>query len=256
MISLLHESAIPNEFQEVRSSVDVVKSLENLPENSIIFIDVDDTIITPASKTFRKPPYNMLIDEIKKNKDSYPNYEEIVSNWRLQRKARLIDENWPKSLSVLKEKHIVYALTKMDIGKFGNIPSMEEWRYLELKSLGINFSDPFKIPYTVINGSSFNNGIFITGVNSKSQTVENFIHCLGKHTKTIVMIDDRVEYLRELKRFSQDNFYDFVGLLYKGLETIQEEPEPNVALFQKTYLVKNAQWLEDEEAISLMRHQK
>jgi len=68
--------------------------IKNAPANTLIsiFLDVDDTIIIPKSKTFRAAPYNQMIDRIKDNKSNYDNYEEIVSNWRLQRKVMLIDE--------------------------------------------------------------------------------------------------------------------------------------------------------------------
>ena len=66
--------------------------IENAPTDTSIFFDVDDTFLTPKSKTFRKAPYNQMIDRIKENKNNYDNYEEIVSNWRLQRKVILIDE--------------------------------------------------------------------------------------------------------------------------------------------------------------------
>src|SRR5579872_3560010 len=120
-----------SQFIEAKTATEVMDCLSNIPQNAIIFMDIDDTIITPVSKTFRKPPYNHLIDEIKKNKDEYQNYEEIVSNWRLQRKAMVIDKDWPQLLSNLKEKFMVYGLTKMDTGKFGNIESMEKWRHQE-----------------------------------------------------------------------------------------------------------------------------
>ncbi|CAK6514566.1 hypothetical protein [Rickettsia helvetica] len=54
--------------------------IKNAPADASIFLDVDDTLITPKSKTFKKPPYNQMIDRIKENKSNYDNYEEIVSN--------------------------------------------------------------------------------------------------------------------------------------------------------------------------------
>ena len=122
--------------------------------------------ITPISKTFRKLPYNKLIDDIKKDKNKYKNYEEIISNWRLQRRVMLIDSDWSDILLALKKQYRVYGLTKMDTGKCGNIHSMEEWRYNELQSLGITFSDDHTIPQGSINDASFYKGLFITGTNS------------------------------------------------------------------------------------------
>ncbi|EER21854.1 hypothetical protein REIS_1035 [Rickettsia endosymbiont of Ixodes scapularis] len=42
--------------------------IKNAPIDAYIFLDVDDTIITPKSKTFKKPPYNQIIDRIRKIK--------------------------------------------------------------------------------------------------------------------------------------------------------------------------------------------
>ncbi|MCZ6904025.1 MAG: hypothetical protein O7C58_09165 [Rickettsia endosymbiont of Ixodes persulcatus] len=71
-------------------------------------LDIDDTIIIPKSKTFRAAPYNQMIDRIKESKSNYNNYEEIVSNWILQRKVILIDEEWVEVLNNLKENYPVY----------------------------------------------------------------------------------------------------------------------------------------------------
>jgi hypothetical protein len=238
-------------FVEAKTASEAVNCLNDIPQGAIIFIDIDDTVITPVSKTFRKTPYNKLIDEIKKNKAKYQNYEEIVSNWRLQRKAMLIDENWPAILVQLKEKFAVYGLTKMDVGKFGNIESMEKWRYEELKSLGIEFSNRFNIPDIIINGSSFYKGLFMTGPNSKSQTIFHYLEYLK--TNTIVMLDDREKYLEDIGQFCEKNAMRFVGILFRGLEQFRDTQDPSVALFQKEYLIKYAEWLEDEEAIGMMR---
>jgi hypothetical protein len=242
------------QFIEAKTIREFINCLSDIPQNAIIFIDIDDTIITPFSKTFRKSPSNELIDEIKKNKDKYPNHDEIVSNWRLQRKAMLIDENWPLLVTQLKEKFAVYGLTKMDIGKFGNIESMEKWRYEELKSLGIEFSNRLNIPEGTINGASFYKGLFMTGVNSKSQTIFHYSQYIK--TNTIALLDDRAEYLEDVRQFCEKHAMRFVGILFKGLDKFGDEPDPAIALFQKEHLIKHAEWLEDEEVINLIKQIK
>jgi hypothetical protein len=235
-----------SEFIIVKTVGEIISSLSEVTETTTIFIDIDDTVITPVSKTFRKPPYNTLIDDIKKDKNNYSNYETIVSNWRLQRKIMLIDNNWPQLLSKLKEKFKVYALTKMDTGKFGNILSMQEWRYNELKSLGIEFSYDLSIPEESIDSALFYRGVFMTGPNSKSQTISHYLSYLN--TDSIVMIDDREDHLQDIKQFCKKKSIKFLGLLFKGLENFQDNPEPSIALFQKEYLIEHAKWLEDEDA--------
>ncbi|HJD61859.1 MAG TPA: hypothetical protein LFV90_07095 [Rickettsia endosymbiont of Columbicola hoogstraali] len=44
-----------------------------------------------------------MLDKIKANKSNYDNFEEIVSNWCLQRKVILIDEEWMQILNTLKK---------------------------------------------------------------------------------------------------------------------------------------------------------
>jgi hypothetical protein len=245
-------------FPVVRSTLDIGSHLKKLPKDSIILVDIDDTIISPRSKTFRVPPYNKLIDNIKKNWKDYPNYQQIVSNWRLQRKVMLLDEAWPAMLKEMKEKFPVYALTKMDTGRFGNIPSMEQWRYDELRGLGIEFSNNDEIPNTVLddeqNNPIFYKGIFITGGKSKGQTLDAYRPYLK--ASSIMLIDDRMEYLEDVKAFCAKHSIKFIGLLFSGLENFKDRPDPAVASFQAEYLIKTAQWLEDDEAYKVMTKSK
>jgi hypothetical protein len=138
----------------------------------------------------------------------------------------------------------------MDTGRFGNIKSVEDWRYKELKSLGITFSSNTKIPNSTVNDAVFYNGLFLTGKNSKSQTILNYIQYLD--AETIVLIDDREEHLEDLRKFCENKSIQFIGILFSGLENFKDRPNDNVVQFQKQHLIKNAQWLEDAEAERMM----
>ncbi|MCC8406045.1 MAG: DUF2608 domain-containing protein [Rickettsia endosymbiont of Ecitomorpha arachnoides] len=227
--------------------------IKNAPDDVSIFIDVDDTIITPKSKTFKKPPYNKMIDRIKENKSNYDNYEEIVSNWRLQRKVILIDEEWAEVINKLKAEFPVYALTQMNTGEFGNILSMQDWRYKELKSLGIEFSDNEELA-ACSSGQKDDaicyKGIFITGNHSKSGTLSKFSEELN--ASFIVFIDDREKHVEDVRDYCKKNNIGFLGILFDGLKHLMGEPEPKLAAFQESYLIENAKWLEDDEAYKLM----
>lgn len=227
--------------------------IENAPTDTSIFFDVDDTFLTPKSKTFRKAPYNKMIDRIKENKSNYDNYEEIVSNWRLQRKVILIDEEWAEVINKLKAKFPVYALTQMNTGEFGNILSMQDWRYKELKSLGIEFSDNEELA-ACSSGQKDDaicyKGIFITGNHSKSGTLSKFSDELN--TSFIVFVDDREKHVEDVRDYCKKNKIGFLGILFDGLKHLTGEPDLKLAAFQESYLIENAKWLEDEEAYKLM----
>ena len=182
-----------NKIVTLSSANEVLSHINNLSAEPTVFIDVDDTIITPKSYSFRSPPYNKLIDKIKANHDKYDNYEEIISNWRLQRKIILIDEQWSDVINKLKEKYKVFALTAMDMGPIGNIASMEQWRYNELSSYGINFTQNISFKNQDKANECFYKGIFMTGTKSKSKTIEPFLSELS--TKTLVMVDDRMSHI-------------------------------------------------------------
>lgn len=241
-------------FPTASSASKILKLIKNIPAEALIFLDVDDTIITPKSVTFRKPPYNQMIDRIKANKNNYDNFEEIVSNWRLQRKVMLIDEEWAQVLNTLKNDYSVYALTQMNTGQFGNIDSVEDWRYKELKSLSIEFSDNEKL--TIFSPAKkddavFYKGIFITGNHSKSGTLAKFSKAL--QANFIVFVDNRKDHLKDVKEYCEKNKIGFLGILFDGLKNLSGEPDPKLAEFQEQYLIENAQWLEDTEACELIR---
>lgn len=234
-------------FLEASSTSEIDLLLKNIKPDTVIFIDIDDTIITPLSTTFRAPPYNNLIDDIKKNKDLYPNYEQILSTWRLERRIILLDQEWPAFINKTKQDFCVYGLTKMDTGKIGKIESLQDWRYKELYSYGIEFSK-LLLPTPKRETSLYYNGIFFTGSNSKSKTVELYLQDIGD-IKTLVLIDDRLEHLEDLRQFCTKNNIEFIGILFKGLESLEGIPNKQVYEIQKEYLVRDAKWLEDDEAI-------
>lgn len=244
---------ITSSFTTASSASEILELIKNIPAEALIFLDVDDTIITPKSVTFRKPPYNQMLDRIKANKGNYDNFEEIVSNWRLQRKVILIDEEWVQVLNNLKKDYPVYALTQMNTGECGNIPSMQKWRYEELKSLGIEFSDNKKL--AIFNSAKkddavFYKGIFITGNHSKSGTLAKFSKEL--QASFIVFVDDRKNHIEDMQNYCEKNNIGFLGILFDGLKNLSGEPDPKLAQFQEQYLIENAEWLEDVEAYKLM----
>lgn len=257
MSSSLSAAALNGQKQiiPVHTIQEVQKALSTIDDDSVIFIDVDDTLITPKSNGFRATsPYRFLIDDLKKNRDHYPNFEAILSHWRLQRKTILVCQEWPQLINTLKQKHPVYALTKMETGPIGDIPSMEKWRYEELVGKGISFTPTFNgaSEETFVTDSSkthpptFYKGIFITGSFHKSDVIRAFLKT--QHPQQIVLIDDRPEYLQDAIEECNRQSIPFLGILFKGTELIPGQPDPKIAEFQKQYLLEKAQWLEDEEA--------
>lgn len=251
------------------SELEALFDKADLPDSTIILLDIDDTVIVPVSKTLRDPKHRKLIDNIKQNKDKYPNYTEILSNWRLQRKVQLVDPKWPDLIERLKQRYEVYGLTKLDTGQFGNIESMEKWRYQELKELGVLFSqkqlgntivssvEPSEEPLE-IDGASYYKGIIFTGLNSKSATLTKFKNyfIIDKSISGLVMLDDRSENLDDVATFAANHQLSYLAVQFNGVLELAEHADPRVVEIQQSVLFSEARWLEDSMATKLLEEQK
>src|ERR1700729_1207457 len=92
---------VHNKIIESRSAREVFNLLKDIPSNSTIFLDVDDTIIAPISSSFRIDPNKDLVAGIKISHDC-PNRDNILSAWRLERKIMLVDKDWARVIDELK----------------------------------------------------------------------------------------------------------------------------------------------------------
>lgn len=228
--------------------------------DTVILIDIDDTIIIPSSQTFNYyNKYRSIIDELKAQNYQNPpaKIEQIIGNWRLSRAIRLVDDNWPVFIKQLKQYSAVYALTQLNTGTCGPIASVSEWRYNELKQLGIEFTNNFNnqesnhefLTNKDVRSANFYHGIFITGGFKKSELL-NKITKIDKSIKKIIIVDDRQEQISQLAITAQDLNIDFIGIIYRGIELIKVKLNLAASRLQCDHLKKTAEWLTDEQAAS------
>lgn len=250
------DKEVSNIIIELNTAQQVFEYLNYALEGTIVFLDVDDTLITPQSTSFRVPEGVVNItDGIKSNKTDYPDFEEIIGNWRLQRRVQKVDSDWPALIEKIKTKCPVYGLTKMDTGPFGPIQSVEAWRYEELSKMGFSFSQSerlesrYKLSVQGKNRPVYYKGIFLTGSGTKSQIVHEYLRELAP--KKIVLVDDRKAQLEELSLFCKNQKIDFVGIHFRALEHLPRFNNELLAL-QRSVLIKEKRWMEDEEASALL----
>jgi hypothetical protein len=213
-------------------TIKTIKNLPSIDSTSLILVDIDDTVITPVSNLFRhNSEHKNIIDKIKEAKNQ--NYKETVSIWRLNRKVMLVEEQWKEFISYHFNQ--TYALTKMDIGKFGQIDSVENWRYMELKNLGISFQENFNDTDNFLiskNDSpeqgSFDRGIFYTGKLSKGDILCE-IHKINPITK-LIFIDDKISNInditdtcKQLNISCDAYFYEGINMIDGDITNIQAE---------------------------------
>jgi len=242
-------------------SIDKLKPIfQQIDENTLVLLDVDDTLITPKSNLFRykNNPHRFLIDELKKNQHQYPKFDNILSQWRLQRKIQLVSEEWPSLIEEAKNAGaFVFALTQMDTGSLGAISSMETWRYQELRDNNIHFSNSFgnsenKILKKDKRGYAvFHKGIIMTGPFSKVEMLELLLQEMNPDK--IICVDDREDHITNLNAFASQKGIAFTGIVFKAAEDIQGTPHPDIVAIQKKYLVEEAKWLEDDMAEEILQ---
>ncbi len=261
LVSLLYNKPLAHarkiEIVELKDLSSVKDKIDKDGTGSVIFVDVDDTILTPKSKMFRSSsPYYDFIEQIKKERDRIPDVDAILSSWRLTRKVILVSGDWPRFVNEAKKSgYSVYALTRMTSGAIGNIEKMEEWCYQELKSFGITFSSTYrnKAESTIIPASSssqsaalFYNGIFLTGDHDKHDVIKTFLE--SHYPSKIILIDDRKSNVMNVAAVCRENNIDFLGIIYRGIDLLLDKPDSRVVAIQKDYLLIHHRWLEDDEA--------
>lgn len=238
------------------NDIEVIQEyLRQYDHKAIVFLDIDDTIITPVSNTFRSTsPYRHLIDEIKMNRNNLPNFDTIISSWRLNRKVMLVSEQWPVIIDETKKNGIfVYALTQKDSGCSGLMESIEEWGYQELKSFGIELTPKFNDQETsvlLVSGptlpATFHKGIFTTGGFGKDQVVKKILEFVDP--AIVVVIDDRSDHVQKVGKMCEKNNVPYLGIIFRRVDLFEGIPNPEVAEYQRKHLIETGEWLEDEAA--------
>jgi len=256
-----------NQIKETTDFEQIRAEMKRADQNSLIFFDVDDTIITPKSNLFRPhSKYYHLIDDIKKHIDTIPNYREIISNWRLQRKIVLVDNRWPefiKSLNLANKN--VYAITAMRSGSFGAIDNLEDWRYRELKSAGVMFNGEFlgsdyiealpaDLASKIDTPAVFYKGFFMTGLYSKGSVMRYILE--NQPASKVFFVDDREDHVKDVGKVCAEFGLSYSGFIYRGIDLMKSRSPDYLMEFQKQKLMEESTWYEDEEAAEMLKDAK
>jgi hypothetical protein len=188
-------------------------------QKSLLLLDIDDTLI--------KPEVYMgdIIDLLKEK-----GYKDLVSQWRLNRKVTLTDPSWPKVLLQLKKQDNikVMALTHMDKGIYGSIPSLEKWRYNELKAMSLLFQEAQEEPIEFYGGSYYG-GIYFTGNSNKKSILEKILSQTSYDA--LILVDDKISQLEAMKEAA-------IGMKVQALEYSHDGAYKDPGPFEKEFLAK------------------
>ncbi len=233
----------------------------HLTPNTIVLLDVDNTIIYPSDSFFAfNSEHNQFIDELKAF-HNIPTHD-IVSSWRLQRQVSLMNVEWPVFLHNIHATNArVYGLTRMDTGTYGKMASVERWRASELRSMGLTFSAQPKTEKpenlsSTLNGPSFYDGIIFTGDFSKANSFQAFTTKYNINIENIIFVDDREEHAIDLDNYGTEHGIPTLSIHWQYNKTIVATTCEKRARIQKDYLLNKQIWLSDAQAEQIVQAQK
>ncbi len=256
LLNCAHAVVIPT--YSINSST-VNNLLEKISENSLVLINIDDTLITPKSVMFRdNSPYRAFIQELSALKKYQPNIDELIASLILQRQVMLVEPAWPGFIEKLKSKGaVVFGLAQVS-PITAKIKNFEEWQYQQLASLGVKFTDKVKeeeiFKFDEKNKLSpiFYKGIIFTTYVSKEEMLRQFLAITHIVPKNIMVFEYRKSDINNINKFFRTIDLDCYGVQYLGFEALTGLPQDNIVKLQKDTLLKKSKWLEDDAAIKLL----
>ena len=250
----------------------IKKTLESIDTDTLVTFDIDDVLIIPKDQILQTKnrkyleKLNQRLEQSvgKKNADIF--YSIIFT----QRDNGPVDVKMKDIISELQSKGIkVLALTNCFTGSFGNIESMEDWRYNELKKHGYHFDLSWRVLKPKVftglektgkglsakNSSMpvFKSGIVFTSAVSKGQALEAFLQYARIVPKKIIFVDDKRKHLESVEEIAKSHNIPFIGIEYTAVSNIPASPlSEKRANLQYEVLEKEKKWISDSEADALL----
>lgn len=245
------------------------KSLEKfLPEidkSTLVIFDIDDVIIT-ASDTVFSPRgeisgiKDICLKQISKyipieyNKNSL--FVELFTLYLQKSKRQIIDNYFMEFLDKLKKLSVSYIrLTGLEVGKYGVINSMEDWRYKDFRSLSIDLScrafESYESTYLQSNLDRvrplYTDNIIYTDRGDKGMVLQNWLNHFKFKPSKILVIDDLLSNHISISNSCKKYGIEYKGIVYTGAQLLPVKISKTEALKQITILIEKKEWVCDEE---------
>ncbi|KAF3362489.1 hypothetical protein PHSC3_000962 [Chlamydiales bacterium STE3] len=232
--SLKTEDSLQGSITLVRQLAQVEHCLKEADVNTLVVFDVDYTLIT-ARDPFGRPRAHQA------RKIAYTCFKEKHGPKRLEYLLSLLLINIPNSLiepcakRMIDELHQrkvpVIALTAISNQPMGVLSNPLEWRIQDLKSLGLNFSFHSQPEIKWGIDSAAGQGVILSGKLPKGQALVYFLEQISWQPKTLIFIDDGLNYLKNMEQVCVEKGIKFIGFQYLA-ESFDHDPEPNIEVIQ------------------------
>lgn len=228
--------------------------------NTLVVFDVDETLTQPTD-TYLINEHSPQAEAFKKKLfQQHPEVKDwnALASIMLQEAPRpLIEPIVVQKIKELEARHILMIVcTGMNTGPYGSLPSLEEWRYNSLKSLG--FQGSYESLVFKINGFNrnpvFYKGVLSTDLEVKGPVLGAFLDQVKLKPHKIVMFDDDLPCLQSVQKECEKRGIAFQGYQYQRAHS--KPWDKALIQFQADYLIKHKKWLNDDEVRFLMMQKK
>lgn len=254
LILLITNSSLASIVTTYSVNSKVMKEIgEWVDKDTIVFIDLDETLMTPKSLMFshNSNPYRFFIDDLIRRGERVDHYNVTAAKWYQQRQLKIVEEGWPDYIRALKKRGaIVYGICKMPL----HLLNIEEKRYLDLKDLGIIFTNKIndsefvEIEKKEAWFSLFHKGIIFTGPYSRSHTLLEFFKVTNVVPKKLVFISNFEDEIKRVDKKLRVFRMDFRNVFYLAVKELSGKPNAKTVKFQQQQLLHSGVWMEDEQA--------
>ncbi len=240
------------------NSTTIQKIDKLIDEDTIVFVELDDVLVSPQSKMFNygDNPHRLFFNSLVALARENSRYLNQLATWYQMRKIKLVEEEWQDFINDLKKRKIpVYGFCTMPI----QLQNIEQKRFLELKDLGIRFTNKvndknvMEIAKRENWSSKFYYGIIFTGPFTKAKTLMDFVKITNISPKKIVVFDKNKYDLKLIEKAFYRFRIDFYSIFYWGAKQSKEMPDEKIVKLQQKMLLEQNKWLEDNEAEALFK---
>lgn len=243
------------------------KAVENIDQQTLVMFDVDDTLIIPKdlilqySARYKMSEYaKEALEKAKVDSCKMYGNEDLHSEIFAKTEFEIVNPKVIGIINSLKKRNIkTIAFTKMHTGRYGVIPSLEDWRIEQLKKLKLDFSGSFsqfkelKLLENIAAKPLFKQGVLCADNLDKGPALSLFLKRVGLKPSKVIFIDDNLKFLQSVEEALKSLRIEFIGFHYTEVANRAVVINEDVAKFQLTHLFKTGEWLRDSEVLECVK---
>lgn len=254
-------------FKEVRTFEELAVELRTANLDTLIIFDIDDVLVVADDALFH--PFNRkaalkewcferMRQHLPQHNGRSSGFCQLLSTVFLHGKRDLVHSSFPYLIAELQHKKIhLLGLTKCEVGLFGKIERLEEWKLKELKQFDINFNFMGRGDFVLDNIRPkkenfplFKEGVLFADQYSKGETFLAFLDKLAWQPPAVLFVDDLLENIEDVGLACKREKIPFIGI-HCCISHLQERILNNKAAHKQIeHLITNGEWICDTKILS------